>query len=226
MSAAYAARAVLKFAPVSTPSTPPGIVMAMVTLRLVEPVPGPVQAAPRASATRAVVPARGASRRRRRGRRPLLYGPKRETFLAAIRAGNRVAVAATYAGISGKTVREWICRGEGRDARPAIEPYITFAREVDQAMAHAEVAALLLIRRAMARDWRAAAWFLENTCPEWRRRRDPGEMAEPAKTAPPQDYILIDGATLRRIAGERIAAERGDADVDEATLGPASPTRL
>jgi hypothetical protein len=129
-----------------------------------------------------------------------------------------VAVAATYAGISAKTAQEWIRRGEGRDVRPAVEPYVSFAREVDQARAHAEVAAVLLIRRAMARDWRAAAWFLENTCPEWRRRRDPGEVAEPARTAPPQDYILIDGATLRRISDERIAAERGDVDIDEATL--------
>ena len=72
----------------------------------------------------------------------------------------------------------------------------------------------------MTRDWRAAAWFLENVDPAWRRRRAP-PVAEVTTVSPSplaQKTILIDGATLRRLSGEQIRAERGEADLDEATL--------
>jgi hypothetical protein len=36
--------------------------------------------------------------------------------------------------------------------------------------------------------------------------------------AQPQKYILVSGETLRRLGSERIQAERGEADIDDATL--------
>jgi len=135
----------------------------------------------------------------------------------AVRAGNRVSAAATYAGISTTSVHEWLRRGEGRDGRPRIEPYITFAREVNQAMAHAEVHALATIWRAMPRSPRWAIWWLERTNPAWRRPKDRGETTVPATPpAQPQNLIYISGETLRRLTAE-VRAERGESDVEEAT---------
>ena len=182
-----------------------------------EAAPRPTRAVTRTPAASAVLPASTGSRRRRRGRRPLLDGPKREVFLMAIRAGNRVSAAATYAGISTTSVHEWLRRGEGRDARAATEPYVSFAREVRQARAHAEVAAVAKIRAAMPRNWRAAAWWLERTNPAWRRPKDRGETTVPVTPpAQPQNLIYISGETLRRLTAE-VRAERGESDVEEAT---------
>ncbi len=79
----------------------------------------------------------------------------------------------------------------------------------------------------MPRDWRAAAWFLENVSPEWRRRKQ-APVADVTSVSPAaplvQNTIHVDGATLRRLATERIRAERGEADIDDAT--PARRARL
>ena len=72
----------------------------------------------------------------------------------------------------------------------------------------------------MPRDWRAAAWYLENVSEHWRRRKQ-APVAEVTTASPSplaQKTILIDGATLRRLSTEQIRAERGEADLDEATL--------
>ena len=158
--------------------------------------------------------------RRRRGRPTLLDEGKGEVLLAAIRAGNRLPVAARYAGISPKTFNEWMRRGRGVDGRSPVEPYVGLVRAVEQAQAEAEVYALAMIRKAMPRDWRAAAWYLENVSEHWRRRKQ-APVAEVTTASPSplaQKTILIDGATLRRLSTEQIRAERGEADLDEATL--------
>ncbi|CAN5445713.1 hypothetical protein BH24CHL9_BH24CHL9_15350 [soil metagenome] len=175
------------------------------------------KAVTRTAETSTALPARGASRRRRRGRRPLLLAAgKAEVLLAALRAGNRLPVAARYAGVSPKSVAEWMRRGRGVDGRSAVEPYVGFVLMVGQA----EVHAVAMIRKAMPRDWRAAAWFLENAAPEWRRRKQ-APVADVTSVSPAaplvQNTIHVDGATLRRLATERIRAERGEADIDDAT---------
>ncbi len=164
------------------------------------------------------LPLRAGTRRRGRGRPTLLDDRKRGLLLTAIRAGNRVPAAARYAGISPKSVAEWIRRGEGRDARPAFEPYISFAYEVDRALAHAEIQAVANILRAMPRSPRWAAWWLERRHPDWRRPKDRGEAAV-AVTSPaqPQGFILVDKATLRRLGSAKVRAQLGEPDIDEAT---------
>ena len=145
----------------------------MPTLRLADTAPRSARTVTPTPEALAVQPVRGASRRGRRGRTPLLLDDrKRSLLLAAIKAGNRLSVAATFAGVSPKSVSEWMRRGEGRDGRPAIEPYTSFVRAVEHARAEAEVAAMAAIRRAMRRNPRWAVWWLETTVPEWRLRRD------------------------------------------------------
>jgi hypothetical protein len=173
----------------------------------------------------AVVPARDASRRRRRGRPTLLDDRKRDLLLTAIRAGNRISAAARFAGVSPKSVNEWIRRGEGRDGRPRTEPYVSFVREVDRARAHAEVHALGTIRAAMPRSPRWAAWWLERTNPRWRLPKDRG-VATLSVSPPtqPQNFILVTRATLLRLGTASERAQLGEPDVEEATQArPAEP---
>ena len=80
----------------------------------------------------------------------------------AVRAGNFVSVAARYAGVSEYTVHEWIQRGRGEHPTlPASAVYRQFTHDLDEAEAHAEVAAVLHWRAAMPKDWRSAQRWLE-----------------------------------------------------------------
>lgn len=94
-------------------------------------------------------------------------------LLERVRDGLPITAAAESCGVSPATVREWLRRGEGRDDRPAQEPYATFATEVRAAEADLEREALECVQAAADRGtWRAAAWFLERRFPErWGRRR-------------------------------------------------------
>lgn len=145
----------------------------------------------------------------------------RETLLAAVRAGNRLPAAARLAGVSPTTLSEWMRRGSGLDTRPATPVYVEFVEDVELAQATAEVYALATIRQAMSRDWRAAAWWLENASPEWRRRKERPEPEPPpaVRMAPSGETIIISAEDLRRFAEERIRMERGEPrdGVDEET---------
>ena len=152
-------------------------------------------------ATSTTAPARGTPRRRRRGRPPLLDEGKREVLLKAIRAGNRPSVAARYAGVSPKSMAEWMRRGRGVDVRSKVEPYIGFVRAVEHAEAVAEVEAVASIWKAMPRNPKYAIWWLERMHPEWRRRKL-APVAEVTSASPAplvQNTILVEGATLRRL---------------------------
>ena len=139
-------------------------------------------------------------------------------LLAAVRAGNRLSVSARFAGVSPKTLSEWMRRGRGVDGRSAVEPYVGFVRDVEGAQAEAEVYALAMIRKAMTNDWRAAAWYLENVDPAWRRRKLPpvAEKISLPPAPPVQGTILVKGETIRRIQDE-LRAEKAEADIHDAT---------
>ena len=192
----------------------------MPTPRQLRTTPRATKAVVRTAETSTPLAARSTSRRHRRGRPTLLDERTTEVLLIAIRAGNRLPAAACFAGISPKTFNEWMRRGRGVDGRSPVEPYVGLVRAVEHAQAEAEVAAVLAIRRAMSHDWRAAAWYLENVSEDWRRRKQAPEPGVTIGSSAPlaQKTILIDGATLRRLSGEQIRAERGEADLDEATL--------
>ncbi len=89
-------------------------------------------------------------------------------ILGALRAGNFLETAAAYAGIDSDTIRRWAKAGaRGKDAELA-----SFAREIDQARAAAEVRDVAIIAKAAESEWTAAAWRLERRAPERWGRRD------------------------------------------------------
>lgn len=150
----------------------------------------------------------------RRGRgRPICLDPtRRRLFLAAIRAGNRVPVAATLAGLSAATVQEWIRRGDGRDHRPAKPFYRQFVDDVETARAEAEVYAVSVIWKAMAKDPRWAVWWLERTDPYWCQRRMPPQPVQGAvdpspDTNPTMGVITISPEELRAMGLTRLLAQ-------------------
>lgn len=151
----------------------------------------------------------------RRGRPPLLDPRRRQTFLAAIRAGNRLQVAARFAGISPSTVEEWVRRGQGRDSvRPKTPFHVQLVEDIENAKADAEVYALAIIRAAMREDPKWAVWFLENTDPYWRQRRVPPSPpvvaqlpADPGTLAQTSNVIVISREDLKAIASQRLLAQ-------------------
>lgn len=89
-------------------------------------------------------------------RDPYKFDPETaEDVLRTIRAGNFLETAAAFAGVTPKTVRNWLRKG----ARQKEGPLADFARDYAEAEATAETYALAQITRS--RDWAAAAWRLE-----------------------------------------------------------------
>jgi hypothetical protein len=153
------------------------------------------------------------SKRRRMVTRAMLEPHTRSLFLAALTAGNRVAIAARIAGLNPKTVEEWLRRGQGVDDRPSEPAYRRLYEEVEHAKAMAEVHAVAAIRNGMERDPRLAIWFLENRSPEWRRRREhPTPEPQPAPSTPSPRVIVIEREELEQMGLQRVRALRVDND--------------
>lgn len=85
----------------------------------------------------------------------------RRKIIWALRLGNYRKTAAEYAGVSERTLCDWLARGEDGNSE-----YAAFLDEVLEAEQAAEVRALGVIQQAAGRDWKAAAWFLERKFPE------------------------------------------------------------
>jgi hypothetical protein len=89
--------------------------------------------------------------------------------------------AAALAGVSHRTLQDWLKRGKEvrRRARRTGEPipqaeemYANLAAAIKAVVAHAEMVALGQVAGASQYDWRAAAWMLEKRFPSrWGRDR-------------------------------------------------------
>ena len=96
------------------------------------------------------------------GRQTKLTPEVSKRICDAVKAGNFISVAARYAGVSEYTVNEWIQRGRGEHPKLAASPvFRQFTLDLDEAEAHAEVAAVLHWRSAMPKDWKSATKWLE-----------------------------------------------------------------
>lgn len=75
-------------------------------------------------------------------------------ILQALRVGATLAVAAQFAGIDETTLHRWRTR------------YASFASQIKEAQASAEITWLAVIERAATTSWQAAAWKLERLYPD------------------------------------------------------------
>lgn len=83
--------------------------------------------------------------------------------------GVTLEAAAGHEGVSKQTVYNW--RDQGRAGR--TPGYVTFAKQLQQAMAKAEVTQTKNVIAWAKRDWKAGAWWLE--------RRRPGVYGDRSK---------------------------------------------
>lgn len=94
--------------------------------------------------------------------RPIELTPELQKLLCdALKAGNTRKDAAHHAGISVSTLYSWMKRG-----RQGEVEFLEFLSAVEGAEAECAYRNVAFIQKAAAKDWRAAAWWLE------RRRED------------------------------------------------------
>lgn len=107
-----------------------------------------------------------------------------QTFLTTIKGGVDIETAAHYSEIGTGELFAWLERGKVEDDRigqsskkplKREEAYLTIWQAVRTARAEAIARAQMSVTRAMAEDWKAAAWFLERAQPE--RFAKPSERA-------------------------------------------------
>lgn len=107
-----------------------------------------------------------------RGRPTKLTDALRDELVKLIQAGNYIETAAAAVGIHKDSLYEWLKRG----AREKKGPYREFSDAVQKAMGFAESRDVLLIAKAAASQWQAAAWRLERKYPARWGRKDRMEV--------------------------------------------------
>ena len=104
---------------------------------------------------------------KKRGRPEKINAEIIEKIRTSILAGAYIETAAAFAGISRDTFYEWLKKGSA--AESGI--YADFSDTIKKAMAEAELRDVLVINRAAATSWQAAAWKLERKYPSrWGQR--------------------------------------------------------
>ena len=94
------------------------------------------------------------------GRPPSLTPAVHKEIVKRLQQGNWIVTSAQAAGVSQRSVMRWIQRGKGEmPGKEAVEPYISFARDVEEAISKSEVQLVNDLQRES--DWRAKAWLLE-----------------------------------------------------------------
>jgi hypothetical protein len=110
----------------------------------------------------------GSGRRRSRpGEQDSITEERRRRILTYIRAGVFDHVAAQAVGISPRTFRDWIARGEDRGQRPATPELARFAQEVRAAKAEARIAAEVRVYREQPAYWLSRAARTRDTAEGW-----------------------------------------------------------
>lgn len=93
----------------------------------------------------------------------------------AIKMGNYIETAASYAGVHKSTLYDWMKRGaryeEGK-SDPGDIIFANFSDAIERAMTEAEMRDVLLIGNAAKKNWQAAAWRLERKFPDKWGRKD------------------------------------------------------
>jgi hypothetical protein len=98
------------------------------------------------------------------GRKSLLTQAVHDEFIRLVRIGNFIEPAAIGAGVSQRSVYNWLERGEHDEAAgvsPNRSAYLRFLLAYREADATSERQLYAVIRQEAVQDWHAAAWILE-----------------------------------------------------------------
>lgn len=121
-----------------------------------------------------------------------------DKLLQALRAGNFRNVAAEWAGIEDRTLRNWMAKGQAEKKGRHRD----FFRRVMEAEQAAEIRAVGLLMKAAENDAKHAAWWLERKFPERWGRKDRHEVTG-ANGGPMQTESAVAALTtaeLRKLA--------------------------
>jgi len=137
---------------------------------------------------------------RRAGRPTKLTPEVADRICQAIAGGNYREVAAAWAGIGERTLRDWMRRGENPRS-----VYHDFRRRVLEAEQAAEIRAVGLIMASAAKDPKHAEWWLQRKHPERWGRKD---RLQTEITGPGGGPIGVDVSAREELAGliARLAA--------------------
>jgi hypothetical protein len=115
----------------------------------------------------------------------------------ALSEGNYRNVAAEWAGVSPRVMREWMAKGRAEKKGPHRD----FRRRVLEAEKQAEIRCVGLIMKAAAEDAKHAQWWLERKFPSRWARKDRPEMklTHDVNTSDASGLVEI----VRRLAGEQ-----------------------
>lgn len=106
------------------------------------------------------------------GRPSKLDEVTKEKLLAAIKKGHTLKGACAFAGVSYKTLHEWVQRGEGVNRRRArTDQFAEFADALKKADELAKVALVERWRSHFSDSWQAIATYMERRWPEEYGRR-------------------------------------------------------
>ena len=132
------------------------------------------------------------------GRPPKLSSEVVDRICQALAAGNYRGVAAQWAGVSQRVMREWMARGKEEKKGP----YRDFRRRVLEAEKSAEIRAVGLVMKAAQEDARHAQWWLERKFnARWGRKdatKVTGEVKATVSVGSEADTIAL----VKRLAGE------------------------
>lgn len=116
----------------------------------------------------------------------------RDRLVALIQAGNYDSVACAAAGVSHRTFKQWVLRGERGDPE-----WAGFAGRVGRARAAGEAVNVAVVTAAARESWQAAAWLLERVAPE--RWAKPSQRDRLPDDPPPVDELTaLDELAERR----------------------------
>jgi hypothetical protein len=127
-----------------------------------------------------------APKHNRVGRPTALTPDVAATIICALRSGNFLETACSFAGIAASTLRNWLRAGR-RGTTPEL---VEFYRAVTRARAAAEMDALDRIGRDPA--WQAAAWRLERMHPQRYARRTRRPKQESAPPVRPLSEVMAE----------------------------------
>jgi hypothetical protein len=140
---------------------------------------------------------------------PTLNDPKVKLFLNALKGGNYIEVACSYAGLAPSTVYRWLERGRAERASQEIgnkpdaqeKQYLEICEAVEKARADAVLRNVTIIQQAAGNgQWQAAAWWLERSMPQQYGRRIQAEVATTVSVTDLEQRMLAligdDEATL------------------------------
>ena len=128
------------------------------------------------------------------GRKSLLTQVVHDEFIRLVRIGNFIGPAAVGAGVSQRTVYNWLERGEHDEVAgvaPSRSAYLRFLHAYREADATAERQLYSVIRQEAVTDWHAAAWILERKYRfRWGRSSQPA-FVEQEKTGDVVDERMM-----------------------------------